>query len=372
MKKMVFFLLAITANTGHVFSQDMQTQLNNFAAIFPKYLDGYTQSITGNLGHAMLNGHQMQHGKKPWVVRYSMSASAALFSSFPMAEHNFISDRQGSAEVAYIGPGSGVLGSDQTTFIRKYWLDDDGQRLVHPLTGRHVYSEIEMPGGLQRQQDVIPSTIPYLELRVLKGLVLSAGFIPVGYFLRDLEREGFELKSNIWGLGASLHLSYLTDIPVLSWLRMDVSTNRLNLSINNLEGVFDPGSNTSFASFTLNEMSISSSISSTQTRLSMAIPAGDKSFLLLQGGYSSVTHEFGLDYDFTFKIDGEKAKEEYDIDLDTETYSIADNYLNTSDAVTNAFYSFGILREGRVGSFTLMYTPIPIDIVTLKFGIKIL
>lgn len=369
---MLIFLLAIMANTGHVFSQDMQTQLNNFAAIFPRYLDGYTNSITGNLGHTMLNGHQIQHGKKPWVVKYSMSASAGLFGPNALAEHNFIANTQGSAEVAFIGPGNGVLGSDQTTSIRKYWMTDDGQRLVHPLTGRHVFSEIEMPGGLERQQDVVPSTIPYLELRMLKGLVVSAGFIPVGYFLRDLEREGFELKSNIWGLGASLHLSYLTDIPVLSWLRMDVSMNKANLSINNLEGIFDAGSNSSFASFTLNELSISSSISSTQTRLSMAIPAGDKSFLLLQGGYSSVVHEFGLDYDFTFKIDGEKAKEEYDIDLETEVYSIADDYLNTSEAATNTFYSIGILREGQVGTFTLMYTPIPIDIVTLKFGIKIL
>ncbi|MCB0738201.1 MAG: hypothetical protein KDC92_11860 [Bacteroidetes bacterium] len=354
------------------FGQTLETQVDEFANRLSSYFDGYTGPGTNHLGNTMLQGHQIQHGHKNWRIRYSLSLSGSLLSNSVYAAHNQNSDASSNSEFSYMGPRNSIFGNKDATIMRKYWLNEDGRKMVNPTNGSYIYTDVSLPGGLERGYDLIPSSFPYLEVRPWKGFILSAGYFPMGFILKDIEQKGVELKSSIWAAGLGIQVGRFTEIPVLSWLRFDVGTNNFNVGVYNIQNAYDLGLSADFAQLTVNQLDFDLNISTQQARATLAIPILDKNFVMAQIGTSSVTNSLSVGYDFSFKLDSEKAKQDYNLDIDDMSTQVANEYTRSETIKTQSFYSFGVMRVGAVGSFGLFFTNVPVNVVTFKFGVKLL
>ena len=271
----------------------------------------------------------------------------------------------------FYGERANVFGSDNPTTLVQYLLDDEGNRVIDPRTGRYVFFSMELPGGVNRDGGIVPHAMPYLELKPWKGIILSGGYMPITYFLRDFEREGFEPLATAYGFGVGLHMNYFTKIPVLSWLRLDYSTNKVIFAADGIENLFEPELNSLIK---LNDLSLSmrNEYTANQFRASMAVPISKSLFFILQAGNMQAESSFTFDYEVEAEVDAEEIKRQYKFDIAPETISIDEQYSNGTTIDPFWFYGGSILWEGRVGRALFSYSQSPKPMVALRLGIRIL
>lgn len=369
-------LVLLWGNHGVVISQTFNQQSKAFANNMAAYFNGYIHSFYGNVGNAMLSGHQLQHGNQNWTVRYSLSLSGSLLPNTQTGAHNYNSDVTHNQSTSYIGPRNSVYGGEGETQLRHYWTNENGRRLIDPYTGKYVYSDITLPGGLNQRFDLVPSSIPYLEFRFLKGLSGSLGFFPLGYMFRDMEDRGISINSNIWAAGLAVDIGRFTQTPVLKWLRLDAATNRFNVGVANIQNVYNLDLNNSLMLVKVNQLDAKVAVETFQARATLAIPFLKHNFFMGQIGSSSISNTFDMIYDIDFAIDEEKAKEDHNIDVDDFKSNASVTYTETAanSFGSNLLWSVGYLRETSVGEFAVFYTDTDngLPVITAKIGIKIL
>lgn len=333
----------------------LEEQMNTMIKAIPAYYFGYSQLLFDNLAPAMAHGSQSQHWKKNWRVKYGLSVAGTGFLVSPFA-HGQI-DRSilpGNEGTYYLGPVSSMMGSKDPSYIRQYVLTESGERMVNPLTGEFIQMEIEMPGGMATSNGLAPFLMPNVEIRAIKGLVVSGGLIPISYFLDEFEKGKFTSKINFYNYGASLHLRHFFKIPVLSWLRFDASQGIVSASLAELQDLVALESE-GFLSMEFTQLEVNTLIATTQYRASMAIPTIKNVILVLQGGMFSSKYSFDFGYDVSVDVDASQLKTDYNIDFDNESLTFKDTYSIEKTTPQTFYYGGGLLLDSKVATFYLGY-----------------
>jgi len=250
-------------------------------------------------------------------------------------------------------------------------LAEDGTRVVHPKTGEHVYFETQMPGGLGGILAVVPFSMPTVELRVLHGLIFSGGYLPLNYFLNDVETGSFKTRASSFSLGASLHLRSFFKVPVLSWLRFDASQSQTKIGLLNVQDAITLGTNP-IMDVELNSMNLQNDIITYQYKASMAVPASENLIFVVQAGYYGHNYHFKFDYDIEATVDSERLKSEYQLDFTETDLSTRGSYIKSKDSGKNLYYAGGFLFDGQMASVYLGFAQINHPTITLKTSLKIL
>ena len=87
MKKLIV-LFALLSSIGSLKAQfAFEDQIRSFSGAIPAYLYAYTGPVQENMAYAMTIGNQIQHGKRAWKVKYSLSLSGLQFQPTYSATH---------------------------------------------------------------------------------------------------------------------------------------------------------------------------------------------------------------------------------------------------------------------------------------------
>lgn len=371
MKKVLTILLTLSLGVSHA-QYSIEDQLGEFAKAVPAYYFGYTKIFFENSGAPMALSNQTQHWDTRWRVKYGLGISGQAFG-LDNYQVNSI-DRTSlpeSESIQYMGSMNNVFGSEEESMIRQYLLDANGQRVVNPLTGEFIKFDLNMPGGLSRGLGVIPYTTALFELRTWKGLSFSLGWAPIGYFLRDFEKERFKISSNMFSIGASLHLRNFFSTPFLSWFRFDGSYNQIAMNMVHIEDVMSLTSDHSF-DVEFHDLSLNTTLSSLQYRGSLMIPTTKKAFIVLQAGVINSSYQFDFDYSANIEVNSKDIEDQYNIELEDLSFEIDDRYTATNSFNSQYYYSGGLFFEGAIASVYVGFAQINYPTFTLKTTVKIL
>jgi len=350
----------------------LSNQLDDYAQSIPSFYYGFTKVIMENIGDPIVLGTQMQHWNTSWRLKYGLSIATQAFGnqSFDINEIDR-TELHRSESVQYLGGLNSAYGGQDVTIIRQYLLAENGDRIVNPKTGEYVSFETSMPGGLGGILAVVPNVMPLLEIRPWKGLVLAGGYIPYGYFLRDMETGSFETKVHSLTLGASLDMRQFMKIPVLSWLRFDASYSQTNIGLSNFQDAIDLGEN-SLINIDIQNMTLQNDLSTLQYRGTLAIPATKKVVLLLQSGFYSHGYQFNFDYDVDANVNVEELKSEYNLDFEDTDLNASGSFSREQDLGSNFYYSGGILFEGSIAGVYVGYANINYPTFAIKTTLRLL
>lgn len=351
---------------------DFNDQLNDFALSVPSFYHAYTQVILENMAEPILLGSQIQHWDDDWRFKYSLSTSIQAFGT-QSTDLNRIDRTQlyRPQHIEYLGTMSSTFGDREPSSIKQYLIDENGNRLLSPVTGNYLSFETPVPGGFGGILGVVPYSMPNVEVRFLKGLVLSVGYLPLNFFLNDVESGNFKTRASAFSLGASLHLSNYSDIPVLSWLRFDVSQNQTRIGLRELQDATNFGENP-FLDIRLNNFDLQNDLLTYQYRGTMAIPLTQKFIFMLQAGFYGHEYSFKFDYDVEANLNAEVLDKEYGLTFSETEFAAQGSYFNKYETGPNRYYSGGILFEGKVASVYVGYSRIQYATLALKTTLRLL
>lgn len=370
MKYFITFLIGLSSLNLNA-QNSLNDQLDDFARSVPSFYHGYSQLLLEELAAPIVLGSQIQHWNSNWRLKYSAGISMQTFGLQSIDVRKIDrSELYEPSSIQYMGALNNSYGNRDATIIRQYLLAEDGNRVVHPRTGEYLSFETRMPGGLGGILAVVPFSMPTVELRVLHGLILSGGYLPLNYFLNDIETGNFKTKASSFSLGASLHLRSFFEIPVLSWLRFDASQSQTKIGLLNIQDAIDLGSNP-IMDIELNSFNLQSDIITYQYKASMAIPASKNLILVLQAGYYGHNYHFKFDYDVEATVDSEKLTDEYQLDFKETDLSTRGSYVQSNDSGKNLYYAGGFLFDGQVANVYLGFAQINHPTITLKTCLKI-
>ncbi|MFY0673126.1 MAG: hypothetical protein JXQ87_06960 [Bacteroidia bacterium] len=350
----------------------LNEQMTELGKAIPSYYHAYTKSIFTELGSTMAIGNQMQHWDGDWKIKYSFSISGQYFS------HNMLNggtinynDLYQSESISYFGELNNVYGNDNNSFMRHYLLNSEGERIINPLTGEYVSTDIDLVGGFDRGATVIPFLIPSVEARLWKGLIISAGYFPISAMLSEFEVDGFKTQIELYGFGASIHLRYFTKIPVLSWLRFDYSQNGALANFSELQDALNLAPSPLFT-LDLKEFNLETRIRSNQIRASIMIPTVKNILLVGQAGLHSESYQFDFTYKIDVKVDSEAIRDEYGFDVNEDNIAISDEFKAGADISNQYFYSAGLFYNGKVSSVFMGYAFSKYPTGCIRVGLKLL
>ncbi|MFY0674393.1 MAG: hypothetical protein JXQ87_13405 [Bacteroidia bacterium] len=374
MKRIVFILLVFCGFSKSYAQFDLETQMGEIGKAIPSYYYAYTKNIFSNVGQPIIMGNQIQHWKKDWKIKYGLSFSGQFLNNDTWGTGGIeFTELYQSPNISYLGNLSDAFGSEEASFIRHYLLDNNGNKIVNPLTGEYLSTDIEMAGGLGRGLTTIPYVLPSIELKIWKGISIAGSYLPVSWFLREFEEDNFKTSVNMYSIGAGLTLREFTDIPVLSWLRFDASMSGVNASFSELQDALDLEP-TEFFNLDLTQFELGTSIRTNQFRGTLAIPVMPKKniILLAQAGYYTHTYSFNFDYNIDVEVDAEQLKEDYNIEFEGQEFSIGDTYSQSEQIDNTFYYSGGLLIDSQISTFYLGYAQFRYPTLCLRASIKLL
>lgn len=373
MKKYILILAICTVGAFSSKAQlDLENQLGELSNALPSYFLGYSKVISAHIGMPMAFSSQTQHWKRRWRVKYGLSMAAQVF---PV--NNYTNGRidqrmlYRSPSVGYLGRLSNAFGSVDASTLRFYLLNDNGERLINPSNGQYLAADIELPGGYDGNIGAVPFISPSLEIRVWKGIIVSASYMPLSWAMREFEQDNFKLSANFYSFGGGLNLRNFTKIPVLSWFRFDASYGALSIGLNDFQDAlsFD---NSDLFNIKFNSVNLTNNVSYLQYRGSLAIPLLKKAVLIIQGGAINSTFNYNFNHELVVEVDATKIKEDYNIDVDSDNIIINKDFSYTEDVSQNFYYGAGLLFDTRVATFFLGYAELNSPTFIIKSSLRLL
>lgn len=351
---------------------DLESQLGELSNALPNYFLGYSQVISANIGMPMAYSSQTQHWKKNWRVKYGLSMAGQVF---PV--NNYTNGRidqnvlYQSPSIGYFGKMSNAFGSEDASTLRFYFLRNDGERIINPKNGQFLAADIELPGGYDGGLGTVPFISPSLEIRVWKGLILSASYMPLSWAMREFEQENFKLNANYYSFGGGLNLRNFTPIPVLSWLRFDAAYGALNIGFKEFQDVLNFNSSDLF-DIQFTSINLTNNVNFLQYRGSMAIPVLKKAVLVIQAGAINSTFNYNFNSELEVKVNADKLKEDYNIEMNSEEVNLSNEFSHTKDVNQNFYYGAGLLFDTKVATFYLGYADLNAPTFIIKSSLRLL
>lgn len=357
------------------FAQDyLQSQFEGVISSMQSYGYYYLNDGLMPMAASFSHGNQMQHDKDNWRIKYKLSTSAS-FPYYSVVGHGEIryDEVPGTKGLVVLGPRNGAFGGSEASTIRAFLLNNEGERIVHPETGQFISYDIEVPGGTGSSMWPVPSSLPYLQVRALAGLSFSGSYFPLGQVVGDLRELESPVDGTFMAFGVNWQLRGLLKVPVISWLRFDYSMNRSSFSVQNLHNLFNYAGDMGFLEFQANQYDMNLEMGSNQGRVSISVPFLKGSRLIGQVSQVNLYTDYHTPYDFDIKLDQQKLKEDYDLTLENakDEYKIQGEFKKREEANFTT-WNVGLLKEGRIGNYLLMYGYDPYPRFTAVLGIKLL
>lgn len=371
MKKLLFLYVLCIANQVNA-QVDLQPQINNLSQSLPSYFYAYSEIVQTNLAAPMMLCNQIQHTDEEWRIKYSF-AFAGVPLSTDESQNNVlnINSLASSYTTQFSGSFSNVFGKKDKTFIQQFIVNEEGERIVNPITGEYISIKAELLGGLNRRSALVPAFSPFLEFRIWKGLIVSAAYFPIGYLLKDFESKNFDPKINYYAGGLSVHLNYFTDLPVLKWLRIEGNYNLFDLQLNHIEESINFLSS-DFYNINFDEITLKNQYIGLQFRSSLAIPISKNFYLITQYSLLNYSQKFEYNYNFNLAFDKESLQDDLNLEIKDESFLVKDTYQRNSKESFKNQLSAGFMYSGTVGTFLFNYTNYPINTFSAKVSIKII